>query len=167
MSNKRQRVIAYVNKKLPTDLNKYNVDYANPTFFSSASEVYDYYIAGGSAKENAKIRESFSLYAPNVKPMTPEMLSGSATSDSDATPVASHSSSENVAPAASDEASAMVAEPVVDNASSVAPKATVPADYEQLEWAEMRILASQFIEGRFNKQDALEALAKAYAAQQG
>lgn len=162
MSNKRQRVIAYVHGTLPIDSDKYAVDYCNPTFFSSASEVYDYYIAGGSTKENAKIRESFSIYAPNVKPMTPPQLAGEDLSDSEVAPIASDSSDEKVAQNVTNESSegSSVPEPAPESA-----KVVVPADYDQLEWSEMRILASNFIEGRFNKQDALEALAKAYAAQ--
>lgn len=156
----RDLIVAYTETQVPHEKTKYEIHIKSPRFFTKAETKYQYFHIPKSHPKFKQIFEAYSLSAPLVKYLEDiSVLSGSPQtpmSDSIKPVVPSDTlTQDNVPEVATDAPIAINDTPVVHNVP------LVPDNYESMEWVELKQLASHFIQGRFNKQQALEALAEA------
>lgn len=154
----RQLIVAYTETKIDHYKTKYEIHIKSPRFFAKAETKYDYFHISKSHPKFKQIFEAYSLSAPLVKYLEDvSVLSGSLqkpTVDSEVQPVPSNTPTQDNS-----------SEVATDAQEAIADVPTIPDNYESMEWVELKSLASHFIQGRFNKQQALEALAEAKAKQ--
>lgn len=150
----RQLIVAYTETKIDHDKTKYEIHIKSPRFFTKAETKYDYFHIPKSHPKFKQIFEAYSLSAPLVKYLEDvSVLSGSPQ-----TPV-----SDSIEPVVPSDTLTQDNVPEVDTDAPIAINDVplVPDNYESMEWVELKQLASHFIQGRFNKQQALGALAEA------
>ena len=154
----RDLVVVYLDQKVEHDRTQYEVHIKNPQFFAGAETKYQYFHIPKSHSKFKQVFEAYSLNAPLVKYLEDvSVLSGSLqtpVSDSEANPVGLDTTTQDNVPEVTTDA------PIAINDVPV-----IPDNYESMEWVELKSLASHFIQGRFNKQQALEELAEAKSKQ--
>lgn len=139
-----KKVLAFHSLSKPEDhgfsKSDYHIICENPRFFAQAIASADYYFID-SEVDYPQIRETYSLYQPR----TTRLLSG--------VKEAEKGVGNTLPPVEQDNASEGIVE-VVDAVDVV----EIPDDFEQLPWVELKALASKFISGKFNKEEAIKAI---------